>query len=76
MKVAHNIIIYFILMRFFAVTDVEAVNFGQKKIEIDSIRDHPYDYLRCELHNWCNCPSFYLTDSLADCLQMTDTVIT
>ena len=63
-------------MRFFADSDVEPVNFGQKKIEIDSIMEHPYDYLRCELHNWCNCLCFYLTNSLALCLQMTDTVIT
>ena len=75
-KVAHNIIIYFILMRFFALSDVEAVNFRQKKIEIDLIMEHPYDYLRCELHNWCHCLCFYLTNSLAQCLQMTDTVST
>ena len=76
MKVVQNIVIYFILMRFFTVSDVEVVNLRQKKIEIDSIRADPYDYLRCELHNCCNCQAFCLTNSLAQYLQMTDTVIT
>ena len=76
MKVAQNIVIYFLLMRFFTVSDVEVVNFVRKKIEIDSIRADPYDYLRCELHNCCNCLAFCLTNSLAQYLQMTDTVIT
>ena len=43
MKVVQNIVIYFILMRFFTVSDVEVVNLRQKKIEIDSIRADPYD---------------------------------
>ena len=40
-------------MRFFAIIDVEVVNFDQKKVKIDLILLYPYDYLRCELHN-CN----------------------